>query len=783
MKKKALIASLLLVGIMGIAGCSNGNKTSTPTSNPVATTETQPTSNGQTTTSSGQVTTSENQTSSQGPSIPDGYELVTSVLDVSNDMETGKLTNDYIQGPFIVTNGTEIRTRTKVWEDPSGNGSKSFTKSIKIGNSSSFLNVKVNGTGKLSFYVQNGSSGVDTRTVKITKGAETIEKKIPGSAVSPDYPEYPSGSPVVKVTIDVTDGEYSINRDSGTVDIYMAELEVITEKAELTGFEIANQGKVEFVEGDTYDQSGIVLNEVYGNGRRDSLPLTNPDVKIDASAVNMTKPGVYNVSVKYKEYEAQTISITVYQFDDIILGFNKVTKDSNNAAGNGCYVNHPVRQVYAAGSTLNHNNLTVKASCSHPTEANKKVEFIIDEKFFEATSDKFNNAVDGSYDVNVKLTLNNKEKVKSYKVHVVSVAPSEVNNVLQLKVDANYAGTIGAVVEGKNTFTTVQQALEYMENLGATYANKAKELTITNGIYNEKLEIKIPNLTIIGESKDGTIIEWDSLVGLKDESGFEHVTDSTATLNIRDTAVNCTIKNLTISNWFNCEAHFDERLGKGYGEHRALAMLVQSDQFIMNNCKVLGYQDTIEFFTGRQYILNSYICGTTDFIFGTNNTTYFKGCTIHSIDNAKGNGGYITAFKGCNKGDDDAITYGAIFDDCDFTADANILSLKKTSMGRTWGKYAAVMVMNSRIGAHVSKVASSGNSKDERYVAMNGGNPTQETVQFKEYNNTGDGAITASMPGVTVVDQATAANYNNFAVIFGATNNKVAYGSAWTPNL
>ncbi len=785
MKKKALIASLLLVGIMGIAGCSTGNKSET-SSNPgtQTTTDNTTTSGGQTTTSDGgQTTTSNGGTTSQGPVIPEGYELVTSVLDVSTEMETGSLQNDYIKGPFTITKGTEIRTRTKVWEDPAGNGTKSFTKSIKMGKSANILKVKVNGTGKLSFYVQNGSSGVDTRTVIITKGSEVIEKKIPGSAVSPDYPEYPEGSPVVKVTIDVTDGEYSINRDSGTIDIYLAELEVVTEKSELTGFEIANQGVVEYVEGDTYDQSGIVLNEVYGNGRRDSLPLTNPDVKIDASAVNMAKPGVYEVSVKYKEYEAQKIAVTVYQFDDIILGFNRVSKDGNSAAGNGCYVNHPVRQVYAANSTLNHDNLTVKASCSHPTDTSKKVEFTMGEEFFKATSDNFNGAVDGAYDVNVKLTLNNKEKTKSYKVHVVSAAPSEVNNAVQLKVDANYAGTVGAVVEGKNTFTTIQQALEYLDNLGATYKNKAKVLTIANGTYREKLEIKEPNLTIVGESKEGVLIEWDSLVGLKDEGGFEHTTDSTATVAVRDSALNCVIKDLTISNWFNSEARFSERFGAGYPEHRALAMLIQADQFIMDNCKLLGYQDTVEFFTGRQYILNTYISGTTDFIFGTNNTTYFKGCTIHCIDNAKDNGGYITAFKGCNKGDDDAITYGAIFDDCDFTADANILTLKKTSMGRTWGKYAAVMVMNSRIGAHVSTKPSTGAGKDERYVAMNGGNPTQATVQFKEYNNTGDGAITASMDGVTVVDQATAANYNNLAVIFGVTNNKVTYTAAWTPSL
>ena len=45
----------------------------------------------------------------------------------------------------------------------------------------------------------------------------------------------------------------------------------------------------------------------------------------------------------------------------------------------------------------------------------------------------------------------------------------------------------------------------------------------------------------------------------------------------------------------------------------------------MEKCRLLGYQDTLELFTGRQYIGDIYIQGVTDFIFGTNNTTYFKG--------------------------------------------------------------------------------------------------------------------------------------------------------------
>lgn len=762
MKKKTLILSLLFASTLGLASCV-GNKPSS--------------------------TTSDNQTSdtttSQGElEVPDGYELINSVLDVSLECETKKMTEDFVKGPFTIVSGTEVRARTKSWIDPKNSSNKKdFTKSIKIGGTNDALKVKANGKGYLDIYVQNGSSGVSTRTVTFAKtGGPTIEVKIPGNDVSPDLPDYAAGSPTVKVTISVEEGaEYTINRDSGTIDIYYAELTVVAEKAELTGFGISSVGTVEFVEGQSYDASKIRLEEVYGNGRRDPIDATSSDISIDSSAVNMNVPGVYNVSVKYKDFAAQNIEVTVYKLDDITLGFNKIIKGANSAAGNSTYVNNTVKQVFASGSTFNYNNLTVTANCSHPTDETKKANFIMNDHYTVTCAD-FDSSKDGSYDAVATLSLNGKDVSKSYKVHVVTTAPSEVEGKVQVKVDQAYQGVIGAVANGYNQFTTIQQALDYLANLGSSYNAKEKVLSIAAGTYKEKLEINLPKMTIIGENKDTTIIEWDSLYGLKDEGGFEHTTDSTQTVSVRDAASDCTIKGLTISNWFNSEAHFDERLGAGYSEHRALALLVQSDHFVMDGCKLLGYQDTVEFFTGRQLIKNTYIEGTTDFIFGSNNTTYFYNCEIHSIANAKGNGGYITAFKGCNKGASDSITYGAIFDSCNFTADASIVSLKKTSIGRCWGAYAAVMVMNSTMAGHITKAPSTGNTKDERYVSMNG-NPTDPTAQFTEYNNTGDGALTEAVAGMKLLSADEAKNYNDFAVIFGTKNGNLSYSSAWEVTL
>ena len=170
-------------------------------------------------------------------------------------------------------------------------------------------------------------------------------------------------------------------------------------------------------------------------------------------------------------------------------------------------------------------------------------------------------------------------------------------------------------------------------------------------------------------------------------------------------------------------------------------------------------------------VTNTYICGRTYFIFGTNNTTYFKDCTIESIVD----GGYVTAFKGNNKDDNDWVQYGAIFDGCEFTAPATVVSANNTALGRTWGKYAAVAYLNCNFAGHISTkgYASGGGT---RYIAMNA-LPTDSTVKFVEFNNTGTGAVTTQVAGMTMLTSAQAANYTNLSVIFGTDNGALTANS------
>ncbi len=368
-------------------------------------------------------------------------------------------------------------------------------------------------------------------------------------------------------------------------------------------------------------------------------------------------------------------------------------------------------------------------------------------------------------------------------------------------VSSNYV--VGETFESGNTiftkFKTINQALEALEMVTPT-ATKRAYLQIAAGYYNEKVVINVPYLTITGsgvakatyeqdESYDAvdlaraTVIEWDSLYGTTTEgngstgSNSLHVTDSTQTVYITEKAINCEIESLTISNANNCYSYFTNVV-KSHAEHRALALLVQADMVRLTNVALLGYQDTVEFFTGRHLLDGCYISGATDYIFGTNGTTFIQNSIIHTVYNGSNTqGGYVNAFKGQNTDSSDAVKYGCIYDGCTFEADSAVAN-GIIALGRPWTASSSVMIMNSTISAKYSTTPTASSSVG-RYCDWNS-SILASNAKFYEYNNNGDGAINASITGCTVLTDATeAAKYNNLDIIFGKTNGKVKYDNVW----
>jgi pectinesterase len=160
---------------------------------------------------------------------------------------------------------------------------------------------------------------------------------------------------------------------------------------------------------------------------------------------------------------------------------------------------------------------------------------------------------------------------------------------------------------------------------------------------------------------------------------------------------------------------------------------VDGDREVFNNCRMLGWQDTLMVNKGRQFLTNCHIEGRVDFIYGSA-TAVFTHCEILSK-----NGGHITA---ANTPQDQP--YGFVFMNCVLKGDSQPgLDVAghatnpptdgkpaKADLGRPWRPYASVCYLNCEMGAHI---------KPEGW--NNWRNPANETTaRFSEYNSTGPGA-------------------------------------------
>lgn len=112
---------------------------------------------------------------------------------------------------------------------------------------------------------------------------------------------------------------------------------------------------------------------------------------------------------------------------------------------------------------------------------------------------------------------------------------------------------------------------------------------------------------------------------------------------------------------------------------QAVALHTEGDHILVQNCRLLGNQDTV--YTGvggtRVAFYDCYIEGTTDFIFGPS-IAWFQNCEIHSKANS-----YITAAS-----TPAGQKYGYVFYKCRLTADKDV---DKVYLGRPWRPFAATI--------------------------------------------------------------------------------------------
>ncbi|MDB5112055.1 MAG: pectin esterase [Mucilaginibacter sp.] len=315
--------------------------------------------------------------------------------------------------------------------------------------------------------------------------------------------------------------------------------------------------------------------------------------------------------------------------------------------------------------------------------------------------------------------------------------------VLQLKAQSvTYPKDITVAQDGSGNYKTIQEAVTSVRDLGQRVT-----IHIKKGIYHEKLVIPTWKtlITLIGEDKDNTIITNNDysgkvIPGGKDAFGnekFNTFTSYTVLVQGNDFVA----ENLTIENTAG-------RVGQ------AVALHVEGDRCVIKNCRLLGNQDTLYLTTekSRELLLDCYIEGTTDFIFGEA-TVVFQNCTIRSLTNS-----FITAAATTPR-----QKFGFVLLNCKLIAADT--SVKKAYLGRAWRPYAKTVYIHCELGSHIVPEGWNPWKGDVMFPDK------EKTTYYAEYGNTGPGAATKNR--VTWSKQLTDAEAKQYTVknILGGADN------------
>ena len=285
--------------------------------------------------------------------------------------------------------------------------------------------------------------------------------------------------------------------------------------------------------------------------------------------------------------------------------------------------------------------------------------------------------------------------------------------------------------DGSGDFKTIQEAIDVCK----PFPDERIVIHIKPGVYKEKVEAFswTTNISLIGEDPMSTIITFDDYSGKGDINTF----------------TSWTFK--VMGNDFQAENITFQNSAGPVGQ--AVALHVEADRSVFRNCRFIGNQDTI--YTGgensRQYFVNCYIEGTTDFIFGSA-TVVFENCHIHSKKNS-----YVTAASTTEN-----QTYGYVFFDCKLTAEPQF---KKIYLGRPWRNFAKTVFIRCELGDHILPEGWHNWSKPE----------AEKTTLYAEYKSYGPGAkTTGRVPWSKQLTDDEAKLYSVKAILKGDDN--------WNPN-
>lgn len=254
--------------------------------------------------------------------------------------------------------------------------------------------------------------------------------------------------------------------------------------------------------------------------------------------------------------------------------------------------------------------------------------------------------------------------------------------------------------DGTGDFLTVQEAIDATPHL----RKNRTTIFIKNGKYKEKLILPSTktNVSFIGESVEETVITYDDYASKKNRFGEETGTSGSSTFFIFGDGF--VARNITFQN-------------SAGPVGQAVAVRVDGDRAVFDNCRFIGFQDTLypHGRNSRQYYRNCYIEGAVDFIFGWS-TAVFEDCEIFCK-----RGGYITAAS-----TEKESQFGFVFLRCKITGDAPAESFY---LGRPWRPYSHTVFIDCFLDRQI---------KPEGWHNW-GKEVNEKTARYAEYGNTGPG--------------------------------------------
>jgi polygalacturonase len=329
-------------------------------------------------------------------------------------------------------------------------------------------------------------------------------------------------------------------------------------------------------------------------------------------------------------------------------------------------------------------------------------------------------------------------------------------------VDASFRGTEGDGTAGAPVFRSLGAALTALppNGIGRT------AIFMRNGRYREKLTIDRPYVTLVGESRDGTVLTYDAAADTPSPGGGTYGTRGSFTLRI--VAPDFRAENMTIENAFDYPANVarPDSDGTKLKNMQAVALMLDlgSDRAVFENVKLTGYQDTLFPNSGRAYFHRCEVWGHVDFIFGAGQAV-FDDCDIVSRDrHSRTLNGYVTAAS-----TDVSQPYGFLFVNSRLKKDNPGLAPNSVTLGRPWHPFAnphavaSVAFINCWMDDHIGEKGWDRMSSVDSTGTRIWYEPS--SARFVEFGTTGPGAVKS--PTRRMLSAAEAATYTPAAVLGG----------------